>query len=228
MSLPRGNPLERLLEQAARSVAGSLHPMEVLERVRAAAEEAIAGDAAPNAIRVAFHPGDFATYGPALDALRTRIESLLAELEAGRTLRRIGDRVITFEQSGAVAAGTVAVTARFVDTTRRTAAPVPAGATGRFVPERGLALILGDGTRVPVTHTPFTIGRGAGNDLLLPGFAVSRRHAELVRSERGYVLRDLGSRNGLTVDGERHDRVLLAPGVTVVLGDFDLTLEQSV
>ena len=117
------------------------------------------------------------------------------------------------------------MTARFADLSHRDVAP-PAGATSRIFPERGLALVLGDGTVVQVGHTPFTIGRGPGNDLLLPGFAVSRRHAELVRSEHGYALCDLGSRNGLVVNGRRLDRVELAPGIVVTVGDFALRLER--
>lgn len=229
MSGERGNPLERLLEQAARSVSGSsLHPLEVLERVRAAVEDAVAGDAAPNDIRIALHPADFASYAPALPRLREEIVALLGQVERERGLRRVGDRMVNFEQSDVVTEGSVVVSAKFADTKHRPTSAVPPGATGRIIPERGLVLTLGDGSHVPVTHTPFAIGRGPGNDLLLPGLAVSRRHAELVRGETGYVLRDLGSRNGLVVNGRRVEAVALAPGVVVVLGDFELRLERTI
>ncbi|MCK6565065.1 MAG: DUF3662 domain-containing protein [Dehalococcoidia bacterium] len=226
MSGARGNPLERLLEQAARGLSGALHPLEVLEQVRTAFDDAVAGETAPNAIVVAFNRADFAAYVPAFEVLRERIHSLLAAAEEERGLRRIGDRLVTFEESAAVPAASVAVSARFVDTASRSSVPAPAGATSRFVPERGLWLVLGDGSRIAVTHTPFNIGRGAGNDLLLPGLSVSRRHAELVRTARGYLLRDLGSRNGLVTGGVRQDEVIMQPGVVVAVGEFELSLEQ--
>jgi len=46
-----------------------------------------------------------------------------------------------------------------------------------------------------------TIGRGAGNDLVLPIAAASRRHAEIRFDGRGWQLVDLGSTNGTTIDG---------------------------
>lgn len=227
MSHSRGNPFERLLEQAARGLAGPLHPLEVLEHVRTAFDAAVSGDVAPNSIAVAFHPGDFDDYRAGLDVLRERIAALLASIEEARSLRRIGERVVAFTRSDAVPAGTVSVSARFIDTNQRSGTPPPAGATGRYLPETGLELVLGDGTRVAVTHTPFSIGRGPGNDLLLPGLSVSRRHAELVRSPRGYLLRDLGSRNGLLVGDARHGEVLMSAGTAVTLGEFSLELETS-
>ena len=227
MSGDSGNPLERLLEHVARRVSGgALHPLEVLEQVRTAVESAVHGQDAPNDVRVEFHTDDYSRYAPALTQLREELEAVLDDLERRRGLRHPGARRIAFEQSEAVLPGAVRVTARFADLSHRVAA-APAGATGRIFPERGLALALDDGTVVPVTHTPFTIGRGPGSDLLLPGFAVSRRHAELVRTDRGYALHDLGSRNGLIVNGRRLDSVVLAPGVVVVIGDFALRLERT-
>lgn len=46
------------------------------------------------------------------------------------------------------------------------------------------------------------IGREAPADLILPSLLISRRHAIIARSELGYFLADLGSRNGTFVNGQ--------------------------
>jgi EAL domain-containing protein (putative c-di-GMP-specific phosphodiesterase class I) len=57
--------------------------------------------------------------------------------------------------------------------------------------------------RVPVTRFPFRIGRGADHELVLLDPMVSFDHAEISRGERGLEVRDLGSSNGTSVNGER-------------------------
>src|SRR5690606_13379020 len=115
--------------------------------------------------------------------------------------------------------------ARFASGSRGFPEMVP-GATLRITRHRNVNLVLGDGTRVAVTHTPFSIGRGPGNDLVLPSLAVSRYHAELIGHGESFALRDRGSRNGITVDGERQDFHVLRPGEPVILGDVEIQLED--
>ncbi|MFG3154740.1 FHA domain-containing protein [Streptomyces sp. NPDC048219] len=55
----------------------------------------------------------------------------------------------------------------------------------------------------PGTGHPLRIGRDPANGLRLTHETVSRVHAELVRQGGVWVLRDLGSTNGTTVNGRR-------------------------
>ncbi|WP_077797892.1 DUF1707 and FHA domain-containing protein [Streptomyces sp. JHA26] len=55
----------------------------------------------------------------------------------------------------------------------------------------------------PGTGHPLRIGRDPANGLRLSHETVSRVHAELVRQGGMWVLRDLGSTNGTTVNGRR-------------------------
>ena len=64
-----------------------------------------------------------------------------------------------------------------------------------------------------------TIGRSAPSSFLVPHSTVSRVHARLERTESGVVLRDVGSRNGIFVDGRRVTETLLADGSIVRIGD---------
>jgi hypothetical protein len=53
----------------------------------------------------------------------------------------------------------------------------------------------------PGSGMSFTIGRTQDCDLRIADLSVSRRHAQLSRSEDGWLLSDLGSHNGTRVNG---------------------------
>jgi pSer/pThr/pTyr-binding forkhead associated (FHA) protein len=73
-----------------------------------------------------------------------------------------------------------------------------------------------------------TIGRHASCDIVLDDDAVSRLHARVERTDVGFALMDLGSSNGLRVNGERTTFRLLVPGDVVHVGDCVLRFEGSV
>jgi len=87
-------------------------------------------------------------------------------------------------------------------------------------PDRGRPLTLrfprGRGSR-------FSIGRDASCDLAIPDMTVSRRHAELERTQDGWLLSDLASTNGTRVNGWRvRDKVPVRPGDLVHFGDLQV------
>ena len=65
-----------------------------------------------------------------------------------------------------------------------------------------------------------TLGRQPGNEVVIPEPEVSRQHAEVVETEEGYRLRDLGSTNGTFVNRQRITNVdyLLKDGDQINLG----------
>jgi hypothetical protein len=77
-----------------------------------------------------------------------------------------------------------------------------------------------------VSKASTIVGRGSGADILLSGALVSRLHARLAITEQGVVIEDLGSRNGVLVNGDSiNGATLLAPGDTLTLGDSELVLD---
>src|SRR5215471_14313680 len=64
----------------------------------------------------------------------------------------------------------------------------------------------GEESTVPITRTPFTIGRKADRDLVIADPRVSREHAELVLEGSDIFLVDLESKHGSYVNGERVKR----------------------
>jgi pSer/pThr/pTyr-binding forkhead associated (FHA) protein len=67
--------------------------------------------------------------------------------------------------------------------------------------------------------------RGRDSDVVLSDPNVSRRHAEVRRGEEGWSVVDLGSTNGVKVNGRRVDSARLQPGDRITIGVTDLTFE---
>lgn len=73
------------------------------------------------------------------------------------------------------------------------------------------------------------LGRGSENDIVIDCGSVSVRHAVMERIEGGYQLRDLGSTNGIKLDGQMREIIPLRHGLSVKIGDvaFDFTLTDE-
>jgi hypothetical protein len=68
-----------------------------------------------------------------------------------------------------------------------------------------------------------TIGRNHEGELVVLASSVSREHAELVKKDAGWHIRDLGSRNGTFVDGARAQGRVPLPARTIIkIGDVAL------
>ena len=64
------------------------------------------------------------------------------------------------------------------------------------------------------------IGRGTECDVVIHDLKASRRHCQLTRSSDGFLLEDLGSRNGTFVNGVKiTEPVLLKANHTFQIGD---------
>ena len=72
--------------------------------------------------------------------------------------------------------------------------------------------LLDDGARV-------SIGRDASCDVVAVHASISRRHAQLSHNALGWHIEDLGSKNGVRVDGERVQRATLGSHSWFSIGD---------
>lgn len=74
-----------------------------------------------------------------------------------------------------------------------------------------------------------SLGRGSENDIAIDSGSVSVKHAEMRRIKGGYELHDVGSTNGIKLDGLRLEMIPLRSGASVKIGDvaFDFTLSEE-
>ena len=79
----------------------------------------------------------------------------------------------------------------------------------------------------PLPSSVTVIGRRHNCDLRIPLDAVSRRHCELSMQDSSILLRDLGSRNGTYLNGNRmdHEGRRLEPGDQIQIGPLTFFLQ---
>jgi pSer/pThr/pTyr-binding forkhead associated (FHA) protein len=115
-----------------------------------------------------------------------------------------------------------------------TFAPVEAGEVGDedvtvTIPElpEGVGVLVvkrgpNAGSRFMLDGALTRVGRHPDSDIFLDDVTVSRRHAEFVRQDRAYVVRDVGSLNGTYLNRERVEEAQLENGDEVQIGKFKL------
>lgn len=96
----------------------------------------------------------------------------------------------------------------------------------RKEPEVWAWLRLESGELLPVTHWENVIGRKKTADIVVDFATVSKNHAALTRTEDGgWLIRDIGARGHVQVNGRRMESSELSYGDTVSLGGLEMVLE---
>ena len=90
---------------------------------------------------------------------------------------------------------------------------------------RRRALLVGDGRRNVLSGSKVVLGRSRECDIVVSDPNVSRRHAELRRDNGRWSIVDLGSTNGVKVNGHRVEQAALRDGDRITIGVTDLTFE---
>ena len=115
----------------------------------------------------------------------------------------------------------------------RAQAKVTGNATHTQV-RRARALLEVNGTRHPLQAPGLVVGRGTEADLRINDPGVSRRHVEFVvdraaaaAATSALSVQDLGSTNGMLVDGHRITSTGLRDGSTVKIGHTTMTVGSS-
>src|SRR6266545_971272 len=78
----------------------------------------------------------------------------------------------------------------------------------------------------PVPESEAQLGSASENGIVLRATGVSRRHALVRRRPEGVEVLDLGSKNGLFVEGQRVKHAVLTPGLRLQIGVAWLEVEE--
>lgn len=85
-----------------------------------------------------------------------------------------------------------------------------------------------DTNEIVLDPSGMTLGRGSDCDIILDDAAVSRHHARISRDSFGrWIIEDLGSQNGVLVDGQRVRAQALMSGQGISIRPFTMSLSQD-
>ncbi len=106
--------------------------------------------------------------------------------------------------------------------TRLPGTPVPPGAPGANT-RRWIEI---NGTRHQISRATLVLGRSTEADVRVDDPGVSRKHCE-IRVGSPSVVQDLGSTNGIVVDGQHTQRATLRDGSRIVVGSTTIVYRQA-
>ena len=114
--------------------------------------------------------------------------------------------------------GLIALIAIIIFTTRRTAR-----ARQKTAPVAYLEFLDSTEKRFPIAESSLRIGRSDDNEVVIPNTSVSAHHASLHRQRDGtFIINDLGSSNGILVNGDEVTEANLNKDDIIELGEVRL------
>src|SRR3954471_9679320 len=236
----------------SRAFKSSVQPVELAHKLAKEMEESqmvsVSRVYVPNHYRVFLSPDDreqFASYEP---ALRKELSDYLLEHARHEGLALTSRPQVEFMTDERLELGEFGIQAQLLsrpEDEEEEAAPAgpdmapSAGAFGHPMvyspdrearrlepaPSRAQALLVGEGRRSVLSGERVLIGRSRECDIVLNDPNISRRHAEARRDGGGWAIADLGSTNGIKVNGRRVDQAPLEPGDRITFGLTELTFE---
>jgi hypothetical protein len=231
-----------------RAFKSSVQPVELAHKLAKEMEDkqtvSVSRVYVPNHYRVFLSPQDreqFSSYEP---ALRKELSDYLLEHARHEGLALTSRPQIEFLTDERLGLGEFGIQAQLLSLPEEEPAGAEAapsagdfGHTMVYSPDRAArvlepeasptarALLVADGRRNVLTGDRVSVGRSRECDVVLSDPNVSRRHAELRREGAGWEVVDLGSTNGLKVNGRRREQATLEPGDRITVGLTDLTFE---
>ena len=179
----------------------------------------------PNQFHVELSPQDHARLAPYSSTLIAELTEILHEHAGEQAYVFTGPVTIAFDEREDLTTGRFRVRSAALSTVT----PTQGSATDTAV-RRAQVLLEVNGMRHPLDPPGLVVGRGSDADLRIDDPGVSRRHVEIrVDQPDGpgpfeVSVVDLGSTNGMLVDGERVTEAELSQGGTVKIGNTTMRI----
>ncbi len=229
----------------SRAFRSEVRPVEIARRLAREMEEhksfSVSRTYVPNEYRVFLSPRDRDRFAAYESALAAELAGYLLEHARRERLALLSRPVIEFETDERLGLGEFGIQTRVVqpDDEPRSAHDEPgrtmiyssagrmAGPLEERAPARAQRAVLSiDGQRVVVGPAGATLGRSRQCDVVLADPNVSRQHAEIRPRGGSWVLTDLGSTNGSSINGRRIDGPeVIEPGDEIELGTSVITFD---
>ncbi|MCL5772468.1 MAG: FHA domain-containing protein [Actinobacteria bacterium] len=86
----------------------------------------------------------------------------------------------------------------------------------------GLIVLKGPnvGEKILLNKAIFKIGRDANSDIFLDDITISRKHAQIEKTDNNYKIIDMGSLNGVYINGKLVEEKILENGDKIQIGKY--------
>ncbi len=91
----------------------------------------------------------------------------------------------------------------------------------------GQLIPVGGGDAIPLIRDQMSMGRRESCDIHLPFANVSGVHCELTFKQGYWIIQDLGSTNGIKVNGARVHKKALSPGDTITIAKRSYRIDYT-
>lgn len=219
---------ERRLEGAvegffARAFRSGLQPVELAKAIQRYAGNyqnvGVDGVFVPNVYRFELNPTDHERFREFGESLANELSDVLVRTAAERGWQLRGPARIELAIDEQVPLGTYELRGKVEAAPgHESAGPAKTPAAATSGARAALELVDQAGQRISLPNQA-VIGRMPGCDVQLDDPSVSRRHARISRATNGWLIEDLGSTNGIMVNGASVDREYLAGGEDIELGN---------
>lgn len=225
---------ERRLENVisgvfARAFRSAVQPVEIVAALQREVDnntQILSRDRrlAPNDFHVELSPSDTERLSPYDSTLERELTEQLREHAEQQSYVFPGPIRISFQESEDLTTGRFNVTSRARASVQGREAEAPSRSTRGRERRTPTITVEVNGSRHSITGAGLVVGRGTEADLRISDPGVSRRHVQFVLDGTAVEVRDLGSTNGMTVDGHRVDRIAVRDGSVVKIGNTAMTV----
>lgn len=175
---------------------------------------------APNDFVVELSEPDHARLSALGPALTAELVDLLKQHAAAQSYVFTGPIGITMVIASELTTGRFRVRSQ---TMAKVSQPGPELSTTEI--RRATAVLEVNGESIPLPAPGVVVGRGSDADLKVNDPGISRRHIEFrVSEDSGVSVHDLGSTNGVLVNGRRVQDATLTDGAVIRIGNTSMTL----